>query len=430
MNLSASIANSRLTRRHFLRTAGISLALPLLNHFLPRGHAAAGAAKARRMVTINATLGLYPDYLWPKTAGKDFESTPYLEVLKAFRENMTLFSGVSHPGLQAGHEAEPCFLSAAPMDRSGNFRNSISVDQFAAEKLGPVARYHSLILTTGRGSHSSSVNRGGVLLPAQNSPSGVFKKLFLEGSARDMQEQIARLDQGRSMLDALLEQSKRLNRALGAGDRARLDQYFTSVRELEQRLAESREWARKPKPKVDAKMPVDIEDKDDFLGRARLLFDLTRLALQTDSTRVIAIQHPNTSSVTGIPGLSTDWHNLTHNGQDPERIAELKLIELAHLGVVRDFLQKLRETPDQDGTLLDTTSVLFGSHLGHSGRHDCRNLPMLLFGGGYRHAGHLAFNREHNTAAARIFVAMLQRLGIETDEFASGHGRIPGLELA
>ena len=418
-----------ITRRHFLRAAGITLALPSLDIFAPSGRAAAAATRARRMVTINATLGLFPDHLWPTTAGKNFESTPYLEVLKDFRSDMTIFSGVSHPGLQAGHEAEPCFLSAAPMDRSGNFRNSISVDQFAAEKLGPVARFNSLILSTGR-NNSSSVNRGGVLLPAKNSPSDVFKMLFLEGSKQEMEKQIAQIEEGRSMLDVLLAQSKHLDRRLGADDRSRLDQYFTSVRELEQRLVENREWARKPKPKVDAKLPVDVQDKNDFVAKATLLFDLTRLALQTDSTRVIAIQHPNTEFVTTIPGLSNDWHGLTHNGKDPAKVAELKLIELAHLGVIRDFLAKLRATPDQGGTLLDHTSVLFGSHLGNAGKHDCKNLPMMLFGGGYKHAGHLAFDREHNTPAARIFVAMLQRLGIEADEFASGKGRIAGLELA
>jgi hypothetical protein len=419
-----------ITRRHFLRAAGITLALPSLDIFVPSGRAAAAATRARRMVTINATLGLFPDHLWPTTAGKNFESTPYLEVLKDFRSDMTIFSGVSHPGLQAGHEAEPCFLSAAPMDRSGNFRNSISVDQFAAEKLGPVARFNSLILTTGRGGQSSSVNRGGVMLPSKASPSDVFKKLFLEGSKQDMEKQIAQIEEGRSMLDVLLAQSKHLDRRLSADDRARLDQYFTSVRELEQRLVENREWARKPKPKVDAKLPVDVQDKNDFVAKATLLFDLTRLALQTDSTRVIAIQHPNTEFVTTIPGLSNDWHGLTHNGKDPAKVAELKLIELAHLGVIRDFLAKLKATPDQGGTLLDHTSVLFGSHLGNAGKHDCKNLPMMLFGGGYKHAGHLAFDREHNTPAARIFVAMLQRLGIEADEFASGKGRIAGLDLA
>jgi hypothetical protein len=419
-----------LTRRHFLRSTGIALGLPLLNHHLPKARAAQATQRVKRMVTINATLGLYPGNLWPSVPGHEFESTPYLEVLKSFRKDMTIFSGVSHPGLQAGHEAEPCFLSAAPMDRSGNFRNSISLDQLAAEKLGAVKRFGSLILTSGRFTGSSSVNRGGVMLPAKNSPSEVFKQLFLEGSKKDMERQVASIEQGRSMLDALLEQSKRLQGKLGVEDRTRMEQYFTSVRELEQRLAESREWARQPKPKVKSKEPVDVKDLDDFVARAGLLFDLTRLAMQTDSTRVIAIQHPNTQFVTSLPGLSTDWHNLTHHGMDPTKLAELKIVELMHMGVIRDFLTKLRETPDQDGTLLDHTSVLFGSHLGNAGKHDCKNLPMMLFGGGYKHAGHLAFDREHNTPAARIFVAMLQRLGIDTDEFASGKGRIPGLELA
>ena len=421
-----------ITRRHFLRAAGITLALPALDHFLPNGYAATGPAPVRRMVTMNATLGLWPDHLWPQTAGHAFESTTYLDVLKDFRRDMTIFSGVSHPGVRAGHDAEACFLSAAPMNPGGVFHNSMSVDQFAAEKFGAATRFSSLILTTSRGGASSSVNRGGVRLPATNSPRAVFQKLFLDGSARDIEAQVARIEEGRSIMDLLLDQSKRLDRRLGAADRARLDQYFTSVRELEQRMVENQEWTRKPKPHLsgaDAKPPADIPDSTDFIGRARLLFDLTRLALQTDSTRVVAIQHAGGGFVPPIPGVTQEWHGLTHSHKDSEKNAELKIIELAQLELVRDFLARLKATPDQGGTLLDTTGVLLGSHLGHANRHDCTNLPMLLFGGGFKHAGHLAFDREHNTPAARIFVAMLQRLGIETDEFASGKGRIPGLEL-
>jgi hypothetical protein len=421
---------SAISRRHFLRATGITLALPVLEHFLPRGYAAASTSRVRRMVTMNSTLGLWPDHLFPQTAGLEYEATPYLDVFKDFRREFTVFSGVSHPGVRAGHEAQPCFLSAAPMDRGGSFHNSISLDQYAAEKFGAATRFSSLILTTGAdGGGSSSVNRGGVLLPPSNSPSAVFQKLFLAGSPGEIYAQVARIEEGRSIMDVVLDQSKRLDARLGAEDRARLDQYFTSVRELEQRMVENQAWARKPKPKVEAKIPADIPDKADFVARARLMYDLTRLALQTDSTRVVAIQNVG-ANLPPIAGVTTEWHGLTHNGKDPEKLAELKLIELAMLDLVREFLAKLKDTPDQDGTLFDHTNLLFGSHLGHAGRHDCTNLPMILFGGGFKHGGHLAFDREHNTPAARIYVAMLQRLGIETDEFASGKGRIPGLELA
>jgi hypothetical protein len=160
------------------------------------------------------------------------------------------------------------------------------------------------------------------------------------------------------------------------------------------------------------------------------MFDLIHLAFQTDSTRVATVALFGFNAVPPIEGVTIDWHNLTHHGKDPEKIAQLKLVEIAQLEALRDFLAKLKATTDAGASLLDRTMVLYGSNLGNAASHDSHNMPLLLFGGGFKHAGHLAFDPTNNTPAAQIFVAMLQRMGIEVDQFASGKGRIRGLDLA
>ena len=349
-------------------------------------------------------------------------------MLKNFRDEMTIFSGVSHPGVDGGHSSEQCFLTAAPHPSGNSFRNTISLDQFALEKQSASTRVGSLTLSTSGG--SLSYNRGGVLLPADTAPSVVFKRLFVDGTAKEKEEQIARLKDGQSVMDVVLDKTKRLQREVGANDRARLDQYFTSVREVEQRMVKAEEWVNKPKPKVDAKEPVDITNKLDILGRTRLLFDLVHLAFQTDSTRLATVALSGLNAVPVVPGVDQDWHNLSHHGKNPEKVAELQLIEAAQFQCLAELLAKLKATPDQGATLLDHTMLLYGSNLGNAASHDTRNMPILLVGGGFKHAGHLAFDQTDNKAVSQIFVAMLQRLGVETDTFATGKGRIAGLELA
>lgn len=419
-----------MNRRYFLRAAGVSLALPVLEHFLPRGYAAAGAQPIRRMVCMNTNLGIYPGHLFPAKAGRDFESTPYLDIVKDHREQMTVFSGVSHPEVDGGHATEASFLTAAPHPGSSSFRNSISLDQWVAEKLGATTRVGSLVLTSNEGNASLSYNRSGVMLPADFKPSVVFKRLFVEGTAREVEQQVTRLRDGQSIMDLVTDQTKRLQKQVGAQDRERLDQYFTSVREVEERLKKSEEWTQKPKPKVAVQPPTDITNRLDVIGRTRLLYDLVHLALQTDSTRLATVALFGLNAVPVVQGVDQDWHNLSHHGKDPAKIAELKLIEAAQLAALNDFLAKLKATPEQGGTLLDHTMVLYGSNLGNAASHDNKNMPLLLFGGGFRHAGHLAFDQQNNTPIGKIFVSMLQRFGFETEQFASGKGRITGLELA
>src|SRR4051812_41128368 len=229
----------KIHRRTFLRSAGVAMALPLLDATRPRpARADAAPGVPRRMVCINTPLGLHPAHFFPKQAGRDYEASPYLEVLEDFRDDFTVISGLSHPDVGPSHDSNQSFLTAAPHpERRAGFRNRISLDQFAAEKTFGQTRFATLTLAcegVGLG-----WTKSGAPVPADNWPSNVFAKLFLEGRADEVQAQARRLADGQSILDAVRDQTRRLQRDLGAGDREKLDEYFTSVRELEQRLAQA-----------------------------------------------------------------------------------------------------------------------------------------------------------------------------------------------
>jgi hypothetical protein len=257
----------------------------------------------------------------------------------------------------------------------------------------------------------------------------VFAKLFLEGRPEEVQAQARRLADGQSILDTVREQAQKLKPSLGTGDREKIDEYFTSVRELEQRLAQAEAWSKKPKPKVDAKPPVNIQNSADLVGKTRLWFDLIHLALQTDSTRLITLQLLGTSSVPPIPGVNQGHHDLSHHGQDPTKIAQLKALELEKLKTLRDFVTQLRETREEGESLLDRTMVFFSSNLGDASKHSVKNMPVLLAGGGFQHGQHLAFDENNHPPLCNLFVSMLQRMGIEADKFGSSTGTLTGLEL-
>jgi hypothetical protein len=427
-------------RRMFLRSAGVAVALPWLDAVST--HAVAGATTShrgadvprspsppRRMVCICTPLGLHAPNLFPSKAGKEYESTPYLELFQGFRDDLTVISGLTHPDVESGHDSIFSFLTAAPHpERRAGFRNTISLDQVAAEKIGGQTRFPSLSLSSE--GFGLSWTRSGALIPSDTSPARVFARLFLEGRPAEVQAQIRRLRDGQSILDQIHQQAASLEARVGPRDREKLDEYFTSVRELEQRLAIAEEWSKKPKPQVVAKPPQDIANPADLLGRTRLLFDVTHLALESDSTRLITILLLGTSLVPPIPGVSDGHHNLSHHGQDPTKLNQLKIVELEKLKLLRDLLGKLKQSQEQGESLLDRTIVYFGSNLGNASSHSCRNLPVLLAGGGFRHGQHLAFDAKEPPPLCNLYVSMLQRMGIETDRFASGTSTLTGLETA
>jgi hypothetical protein len=414
-------------RRTFLRAAGVTLALPLLDAFADtplRGK----RQIPRRMVCICTPLGLHPPYFFPEKAGKDYALTPYLEVLKELRGDFTVVSGLSHAGQSPGfaHQASASFLTGAQGAGRPGFKNAISLDQLAAEKIGGQTRFPSLALS-GEGA-GLSWTRTGALVPAYTSPSKVFAKLFLDGKPDEVRAQVGRLADGRSILDDVRDQARTLRSKVGADDRERLDEYITSVRDLEKRLASDEAWAKKPKPKVAVAPPKDITNVADLLGRTRLLFDLTHLAIQTDSTRLITIMLGGSTYVPPIKGVTLGHHDLSHHGKDPKKLAQLQVVEIETFKTVHGLLTKLKATKEDGDNLLGRTMVYLGSNLGDGSSHSVKNLPVLLAGGGFRHGQHLRFDPNSPPPLCNLYVSMLQRLGVEAEKFSSGTGTLKGLE--
>lgn len=416
----------KLNRRTFLRAAGVSLALPWLDS-LSRGQPA--ATPPRRMVCICTPLGLHPAHFFPERSGRDYVMTPYLEVLREFRNDFTVISGLAHPEVGSSHDSIYSFLTAAPHpERRAGFRNSISLDQFAARRIGDQTRFPSLALSCE--GFSLSWTQSGAIVPSEIWPSSLFARLFLEGRPDEREAQLRRIRDGRSILDAVSDQSRSLQPRLGAGDRDKLDEYFNSVRELERGLSKSEEWSQRPRPRVTMAQPQNIQNPADVVGKARLMFDLMHLAIQTDSTRLITLLLLGTSLVPPIQGVNLGHHDLSHHGQDATKIAQLRLVEIEKMRTFAAFLTKLKDTREGDSNLLDRTMVYFSSNLGNASSHSTRNLPIVLAGGGFRHGQHLAFTGNNLPPLSNLYVSMLQRLGIEADRFGSSTGTLTGLEAA
>ena len=419
MKSSFNIANSPLSRRTFLRGAGVAITLPFLDAMRPAFGADASKATPRRMVCIQTNMGILPQFFFPDKAGKDYAPSPYLERLKSHRDQMTIFSGVSHPGVTGAHAAERCFITGTPHPERGGFRNWISLDQFAAEQVGNRTRYPSLVTAMSNEGATLSYTRSGAPIPAEKSPKKLFQKLFIQGNPAEVEANVEALKQGRSLLDFVGDQSKRLNRSLSKADQARMDQYFTSVRELEQRMHSAEQWEYKPKPVVTAKSPDDIEDAKEFVAKTRLTFDVMKLALETDSTRIISLFID-----------TTVIHNITHHGNRPEVLAELRGHEEKQFDALNGFLTALAATKEENQTLLDRTMVLYGTPMGSANSHSNVNLPVMLAGGGFKHGQHLAFDTTNNYPLANLYLSMLQRLGLATDKFSTSKGTMRGLEMA
>jgi hypothetical protein len=410
------------TRRNFLRAAGACLALPSIGR-------AAEKLPPKRLFAIHVPLGMMPQFFFPK-AGET--SSPYLDLIAAHRPHLTTFSGLSHPGVDGNHHAGQCFLTGAPHPGQPTFRNSLSLDQFVAEQIGLDTRFPSLAISVRKGEHyadSIAVSRSGVVLPSETSAERLYRRLFVAGTPEEKAATMRRIEAGGSVLDLILDKAKRLEKSTAAEDRARLEQYFQSVRELEGRLQRNIEWENRPKPKVDYPQPKDIADANEVIARSKLMFDLIRLALQTDSTRVVTLSLSTFSVVPHVPGVKSETHGLTHHGNEPDKIAELKKIEEAQMTAFGDLLKAFLSVNETGGTLLDRTQILYGSCLGNANSHSNQNLPLILAGGGFKHGQHLTFDTTNNTPMANLFVSMLQNLGIEANKFSTSTGTLSGMAI-
>ena len=433
---------SAFSRRKFLRSAGILLSLPMLDAMTPAFAAVAKrlaadatpGGKPRRFFGICNNLGLLPEHFFPKENGRDYPLSPYLEVLKEHRDDFTVFSGVSHPDVDGGHPADNCFLTAAPHPGSGGFRNTISLDQYIGERIGHLTRFPSLTLGVNvqQGLRSLSWTGSGVLIPCEET-ADVFSRMFLQGTKAETEAQARKLETGQSILDAVAGQAKELQRTVCARDRDRLDQYFTSVRDLEQRMQMSREWERKPKPKVSASVPLDPASPKAYMEKVSLMYDMARLAFETDSTRSISLLLDSVNSPAiefGDVKTSDGYHNLSHHGKSKEKLAQLKTIDEWHMKLLAELFDHLKAVREDGEPLLDRTMILYGSNLGNANTHVTTNMPTIFAGGGFKHGQHLAFDTQHNYPLPNLFVSMLQRMGLETDRFASATGTMRGLEMA
>ncbi len=422
-----------LSRRHTLTAMGVAMALPALEAMYSRK--ASGAAKAipRRFLAVCNNLGVLNDRLYPKEVGRDYQPSPYMEPLLSHRKDITLISGSSHPEVDGGHPADICFLTAAAHPASGGFRNTISLDQMAAQYMGHLTRFPTLTLgvNVNNAPRSLSWTPGGVVIPCEEKPAVLYRKLFLKGSPAEEAAQLRRLAMGRSVMDAVGEQAKSLEKGLPAVDRERMEQYYTSVRDLERRIAVSRQWEDVPKPKVSVPEPKDSDSPNEYFQRTRLMYEMARLAFETDSTRLITLMLDSVASpVVTVPGstIKDGYHSLSHHGKSEEKLAQLDAIDREHMKLLSELFSGLKNVKEDGAALLDRTMVLYGSNLGDANTHSTTNLPIVFAGGGFRHGQHLAFDRTRNYPLPNLFVNILQRLGVPAERFNSSTGTMTGIE--
>jgi hypothetical protein len=417
--MSTFIFKKHLSRRALLRGAGVTLGLPLLEAMAPAFAASSEAKQAKRFVGVSLSLGLHNPNLVPEGVGSEYKPSRYLQSLQDLRQDFTVVSGSSHPGVTGGHTAEGSIFSACPNARGATSRNTISLDQLMAKHLGHETRFPSMVLNT-NGQTSPSYTENGSMIPAENSAMRLFTRLFVNDTPAEQQRQAELIRQGRSVMDVVGAEAKSLQRELGAGDRDKLDAWFTSVRELEQRLAANESWTHKPKPKVSLTPPTQIP-RDNEVAVERIFLDIIHMALATDSTRFITL-HVTGNNVQGIEGVDESYHGLSHHGMDEEKLEQLAIVEQGVINEWAGFLRRLKTDK-----LLDETMVLLTSNLGNASSHDNKNMPVLFAGGGFKHGQHLAFDQKDNYPLPNLYLSALQRLGLEQENFATSSGTMRGL---
>jgi hypothetical protein len=422
-----NLRNSQVTRRQILRAGSAVLALPWLETFARADE----KTPPKRMICVCTSFGLYGPSFFPAKPGRDYEPSEYLRLLDDLRETFTVFSGISHPDIGGDHASDVCFLTSAKHPTRPGFRNTVSLDVLASKHVAGATRFPLMTLTT-LGGNALSYTPSGAGITPWNIPSQIYARMFLDGNKADVDNELARLKRGQSMLDRMRERLGQLNRSVSGHDRQQIADYTDAVRDLERQLVAEEAWVNRPKPTVtepapNENYPSPFANRSDSIGRAKVLFQLAKLAVQTDSTRVVTIFIQGMDEKPPIDGVNEGHHALTHHGRNPEKIEQLKIVEKVKMGAFRELLISLRDTKEGAASLLDSTQVLIGSNLGDASGHGTTNLPILLAGGGYRHGQHIAGDPENNTPLAKLYVNMLQKFGVPTDRFGSGVGTITEL---
>ena len=422
---------SKLNRRRFLlRAAGATLALPGLTSLMAKTagslatvQATRGAGiGAKRFVGVGNLLGFQTKSLFPETVGKGYESTRLLKPLEAMRDQMTVYRGLDH-GIKGGHFAVHSFLSGVLNSEAKDREDgNVTIDQYLAEEIGSQTRFPSLTVGSEGGIHGGcqlSWTRSGVRVPPITSPAELFDRLFASDSPKRRREMVEENGLQGSILDAINEEAKGLAKKVNLEDQEKLDEYFTSIRDVEKRLELRRQWTDQPKPDAPFAKPANANTVEDL----PMLYALIALALQTDSTRVATLEIGG-SFLPQHLGIEKSYHGLSHHGNDAEAVGHLLALEAYQIGNFGKFLNKLSSVQDGEGTLLDSTSVLFGSGIGDANSHKNSDLPVLLAGGGYRHG---EFKKAESQGIKKVplcnlFVDLAQRMGVETESFGNSTG--------
>ncbi|MCO8120722.1 DUF1552 domain-containing protein [Stieleria sp. TO1_6] len=419
--------SARLRRRSLLRAAGVSIALPAFASLRGQAEAAPSNGKnPQRMVCIGNMLGFYPEAFWPQHDSETLSTT--LASLADHKRDMTVIGGLDH-GLKGGHFSIHAFLSGVRnVDAKSMPDGNMTLDQAAAETIGGQTRFASLTVGSDSGIHGGcqmSWSRAGTRVPPITGPGQLFEKLFVGIAPKDQQKAADRFRMKASILDAVGGDARSIARELNSRDRNKLDEYLTSIREVEQRLENSKQWVDIEKPTA----PFDRPTKTNMVDDLPMLYDLITLALQTDSTRIATLEIGGDFEARDF-GYRSGYHSLSHHGQRQDAIDALIKIESYQVEQFSRFLTKLRESEIGDSNLLDQTSVLFGSGMGNANSHTNTNLPIVLAGGGYRHQGTMWFdkNSPHRPPLTNLYLTMLQRFGVQTERFSTSTGTLRGLE--
>ncbi len=441
-----------LSRRTLLRGVGAALALPLLDGMVPALTALSrtAAARTKRLGIVYVPNGIVMKNWTPTAEGPGFELTPILQPLADFRDQLIIVTGLHNRGVDQIHDgAAPAYLTASPPKRTqgSDLRAGISVDQVVAQAFGKQTQLASLELalefnedvgTCGAGYTCAYTNTicwrsPTTPLPMEANPRAVFERLLGEGGRTDRPSRLARIEEDRSLLDAVTEQLASLQRGLGARDRSKLNEYLESVRDIERRIQQAELQADMQLPDVSqpAGIPASYEE------HAKLMFDLQVLAYQAGLTRNITFMMSREYSGRTYPeiGVADAHHPISHHQNDPHKLEQLTRISTYHVRLLAYYLEKLRKTPDGDGSLLDNMTLLYGGGISDGNRHSTESLPLVVIGGG---AGELKGGRHQRypetTPMANLHVAMLNHLGIPSERFGSqfleSTGELDGLYAA
>jgi hypothetical protein len=378
-----------------------------------------------RFLVVGNPLGAHPEHFFPKNFGKNVTLSPTLKSLDWLKDRMTILSHTDH-GMQSGHGREVAFLNGVLPEQSGAFpEKNLSIDQLLAHQTTGRVRYSSINAALERGIRMSW-NAGGVEVEPFTDPQKLFDHLFLNLSADEKKQRRELIERNGSILDAVKGQLSRLQKQVSPADRDRLDQYATSVRELEGSFSDRKLWVSRDKPVLD-RAEVFPTFETTVEHRYNAIFDMIGYAFQTDLTRVATVAFPNELSYTDVAGVTRGYHACTHNGMNAAIVAELVAIESFQIAQLSRCLRKLDaiKEPNATGTLLDRTIVLFGSGMGYGGTHSNRDLPIMVAGGGFKHLGHVDTRNAsgNNMPLCNLYVTLLQRFGVEQSKFNTSTGK-------